>query len=136
MLVSNRIEADKIFEGVEYLKNISKIGMTPFQKSYKVGTIIKRNGEHCVILKIAKWNTKKRTLCNLVVNYNIKKIIINYLLKNRSFLNITEIERQCGLSRDTLNKALQRISEGKQQNFRQSDKLVLIYNRLVPSDCL
>jgi hypothetical protein len=51
-------------------------------------------------------------------------------------LNITEIERQCGLSRDTLNKALQRISEGKQQNFRQSDKLVPIYNCLVSSDCL
>lgn len=65
-----------------------------------------------------------------------KSEIIQFLLNNRDILNISEIERQCDFSRDTLNKALQRISEGNQKSFRQLDKLVPVYLRLVSSDCL
>ena len=62
--------------------------------------------------------------------------ITKYFFENRDVLNISEIERQSGLKRDTLNKALKRISEGKQKGFTKANKLISIYLRLVSSDCL
>ncbi len=65
------------------------------------------------------------------INEEAKKAF-NYIKQNKDVLNISEIERRCDLKRTSLLNAVNR----NQKSFRQSNKLVPVYLRLVSSDCI
>lgn len=56
--------------------------------------------------------------------------ITKYFVKNKDVLNLTAIERRCGFKPSTFTRAIQKIADGEQRTFRQSEKLVPIYKEL------
>jgi len=70
----SRQDADKIFKGSTTSTNIAHVGMTPYETNYQVGAVVIIKGNYCRIEKMAVWENSKRVLCNLVVNYDVKKV--------------------------------------------------------------
>ena len=58
------------------------------------------------------------------------KKVTAYFVRNKDVLNLTAIERRCGFKPSTFAKAIQKIADGEQRTFRQTEKLIPIYKEL------